>query len=558
MIPLNKDPKAIHETVIRDIVELIADGVKKHNDYDDFITIGKNKRARSFRSITKASSNLILTFPLLISDQADLESSTMIMKSHERKCAALMQMLFSALCVSSDDENVYEYLRKFHKNIDFDQDDMNVDNFVDSMDAVADHVDESYEIPDTESRFFKEWAYGLIQEDMKNLNYYKNFDVNSSIGINEYKVMGMRGSNGEATIMIPRAINEGGQRPSIRNYRRIDQHGQEYYDIQSYERDTAVYNNNQQAITNRTISQLSDRINTLSTKDAQSQKDLRYAERKSEALKRQAQAQARKADRLQRELDKQGQLGGRRMTDEPHWTVQYKNRMDAMKAAQDIAANPFVKTDVPKANELLPTMMVIHFHSYASNEPITAVIGIKAKLYPMPSQEIINRLIIRNKDNQGFHNFLRAATREISFLKDFVFAVDKAKIDALSSSKKGSDSKIWKLLEKRAIRSKIKRSLGSTNDATAITTLVVTQEEVELLKKEYKVDINRIPVIRPIMDAYNLMGVVIIDQNVESVRFLYDDGSNKYETYSYRSLERETGDQNYKKVINLMTKMVRQ
>ena len=196
-------------------------------------------------------------------------------------------------------------------------------------------------------------------------------------------------------------------------------------------------------------------------------------------------------------------------------------------------------------NTFLPD--VFKFHS-----------GIKAKLYPMPSQEIVNRLVIRNKDNHGFHNFLRAATREISFLKDFVFAVDKAKIDALSSSKKGSDSKIWKLLEKRAIKSRIRRSMGMNNDATAITSLVVTSEEVELLKKEYNVNIEKIPVIRPIMDAYNLMGVAIINQNLESVKFLYDDGSNNYETYSYRSLERETGDQNYKKVINLMTKMVRQ
>ena len=558
MIPLNKDPKAIHETVIRDIVELIADGVKKHNDYDDFITIGKNKRTRSFRSITKASSNLILTFPLLISDQADLESSTMIMKSHERKCAALMQMLFSALCVSSDDENVYEYLRKFHKNIDFDQDDMNVDNFVDSMDAVADHVDESYEIPDTESRFFKEWAYGLIQEDMKNLNYYNDFNVNSSIGINEYKVMGMKGANGEATIMIPRGINEGATRlqfPDSRNFDFTDpDQAAEFHRLS-----TAA----QQA-------QAADTRDAVSTANARASRaqahadDLEDENRKLQnklSLTKTAGRRAigdRRRLRDENERLRQQLAGGRRMSDEPHWTKQYSDRMQAMGKAHDIAANPFVKTDVPKANELLPTMMVIHFHSYASNEPITAVIGIKAKLYPMPSQEIINRLIIRNKDNQGFHNFLRAATREISFLKDFVFAVDKAKIDALSSSKKGSDSKIWKLLEKRAIRSKIRRSLGSTNDATAITTLVVTQEEVELLKKEYKVDINRIPVIRPIMDAYNLMGVVIIDQNVESVRFLYDDGSNKYETYSYRSLERETGDQNYKKVINLMTKMVRQ
>ena len=219
MNSIKQDPKAIHETVVRDIVEIIADGIKRHNDYDDFVTFGKSTRNKSFRSITKASSNLILTFPVLISDQADLESATMIMKSHERKCAAMMQMLFSALCVSSDSENVYEYLQKFHKNLDFDNDDMNVDNFVDSMDTIADRVDEA---AIEENRFFKEWAYGLIQEDMKNINYELKNSSLQSVGINEYRVFSKSGPGG--TLKVMRPINEGGLRaPNPRDYIFTDQ-----------------------------------------------------------------------------------------------------------------------------------------------------------------------------------------------------------------------------------------------------------------------------------------------------------------------------------------------
>lgn len=557
-----QNPKAIHETVIRDIVEIIADGIKQHNDYGDFVTFGKSTRNKSFRSITKASSNLILTFPVLISDQADLESATMIMKSHERKCAAMMQMLFSALSVSTDSENVYEYLQKFHKNLDFDVDDMNVDNFVDSMDTIADRVDESV---DLENRFFKEWAYSLIQEDMKNLDHHINTNL-QSVGINEYKVFSKSGPGGTLKV--------------LREDYSSSRHYGNYTDPHDQIRWDSVY----QAELSRTGSdQQATRIADLaadSNFDPASMGDLGYIEDRITQHQQGSRNALNIANQARRERDtaiagqrrlhgrltrtqnalraERGRNRGRGGTDEPHWAKVYSDRMSGMEKAHSMAANPFVKTDVPKANELLPTMMVIHFHSYASNEPVTAVIGIKAKLYPMPSQEIVNRLVIRNKDNHGFHNFLRAATREISFLKDFVFAVDKAKIDALSSSKKGSDSKIWKLLEKRAIKSRIRRSMGMNNDATAITSLVVTSEEVELLKKEHNVNIEKIPVIRPIMDAYNLMGVAIINQNLESVKFLYDDGSNNYETYSYRSLERETGDQNYKKVINLMTKMARQ
>lgn len=537
MNSLRQDPKAIHETVVRDIVEIIADGIKQHNDYDDFVTFGKSTRNRSFRSITKASSNLILTFPVLISDQADLESATMIMKSHERKCAAMMQMLFSALSVSTDSENVYEYLQKFHKNLDFDSNDMNVDNFVDSMDTIADRVDES---AIEENRFFKEWAYKLIQEDMKNLGYELKNKKLESVGINEYRVFSKSGPGG--TVKIMRPVQEGTANVDIAHYRR---NMAELQRLRNAENQWNQDRNDMQA----DLAAMNNDLNTERTRNRHSSAvidNLRGRTHRMGETIRNQRAELRNA-------------GGRssRGLDEPHWTKQYADRTSGMEKAHSMAANPFVKTDVPKANELLPTMMVIHFHSYASNEPVTAVIGIKAKLYPIPSQEIVNRLVIRNKDNHGFHNFLRAATREISFLKDFVFAVDKAKIDALSSSKRGSDSKIWKLLEKRAIKSRIRRSMGMTNDATAITSLVVTSDEVEILKKEYNVDIERISVIRPIMDAYNLMGIAIINQNLESVKFLYDDGSNNYETYSYRSLERETGDQNYKKIVNLMTKMVR-
>jgi hypothetical protein len=59
------------------------------------------------------------------------------------------------------------------------------------------------------------------------------------------------------------------------------------------------------------------------------------------------------------------------------------------------------------------------------------------------------------------------------------------------------------------------------------------------------------------MEAYNLMAMMIVDNEVQRVDFLYDDGSNKYETLSFRSLERESDNKDYKQVINLMTKMVR-
>lgn len=535
MIPYNRNPKVVHETVIRDIVEIISDGIKHKDDYDDLVVWGKGSR-HSFRSVSKATSNLTLTFPVLMSDTVDVENAIMISKSHERKCAAMMHMLFSALCVSGDEENVYDYLKQFHTNINFDGDNIDVDNFNDAMDNIADNIDESY----IEDRRFKEWAYNLIQEDMKNINHTLSNDIISEHGIDDYRVVKYRGNRGECQILYPKdsiPIKEGALPED--DYTYAKQALDAYNDAHktNYNMNTVFafdHNGNNYNFTRPRIS-TSPEYNEIYDDFQKRKANAKQHNRSLNAPRDTTITKRTELDDLQKA----------------------EHRAHTMKLNTERLTNAFVKTDVAKANELLPTMMVIHFHTYASNEPVSAVIGIKAKLYRISGQEIMNRLIVRNKDNQGFHNFLRAATRETSFFKDFVFAVDKAKIDALSSSHRGSDSRIWKLLERRAIKSRIRRGMGTANDATAITSVVITQEEVETLKKEYNVDITRGAILKPIMEAYNLMGFMIIDANIETVKFWYDDGSNNFETLSFRSLERENGDQNYKKVINLMTKMVR-
>lgn len=236
------------------------------------------------------------------------------------------------------------------------------------------------------------------------------------------------------------------------------------------------------------------------------------------------------------------------------------DRVDLNKTASEMFSKQLLDSDVKKANELQPTQMVIHFTSCGmEGDPVntSAVIGVKAKLYPIDSMDIINRIKLKNQDNNGFNKFLRASTREISFWKDFVFAIDKAKIDAISNSKRGSSSKFWKVLERRALKSKLRRSLRGTNDATAITTLVISGEEVEYLKKMENIDISKESVMRPIMESYNLMSVVIVDESMENAKFLFDTADDIYETVSFNHLEREASDNNYKKVVNLMTKLSR-
>ena len=98
--------------------------------------------------------------------------------------------------------------------------------------------------------------------------------------------------------------------------------------------------------------------------------------------------------------------------------------------------------------------------------------------------------------------------------------------------------------------------MGMANTASAITSLVLTKEDVEYLKKTEGIDLENQGIIKKIMDSYNLISFVITDDSMQIAKFLFDNGEGIFEEISYESLERQ-GDDNYKKVINLMSKMQR-
>lgn len=424
-----KEPKYIHETIVRDIVDVVSD-VKNAQELGSFANSKK-----SFRSVASASSNLTLVFPVLISNAISIEAAGMICKAIERKCVVMLQMLFSAYCID-DAQDAVDYLSKFHTNLDTSRG-ITMDNLIDALDKYVIDAEESGKMTTDQIANYK-----AITEDMKNLDFY-----------------------------LPDSVNEN----SLNNF------------VFHYGEDTPT-------------------------------------------------------------MIHEAPMTG----EKDYWATR--------KSANDYFNKQITPTDIKKANELVPTMMTIHFISTGADgmEPIESgdiMIGIKAKLYPIDSADLINRVKLKNQDNNGFNKFIRATTREISFFKDFVFAIDKARLDAISQSRRGSSSKFWKVLERRSTKSKLRRSLGMTNDASAITTLTMSQEEVEYLRKTENIDVTNPNVIRPIMEAYNLMGVVIVDEAQEVASFLFDSGDDMYEQISFTNLERESTDGSYKKIINLMTKM---
>lgn len=476
--------KAIHETIIKDIVDILLD-VK---DMDEMqFALGKNK---SFKSISSATANLICVFPVVVDRSMSIESAQMATKAYERDAVAMLQMLFSAFTIT-DAKNAKEYLSKFHTNMNL-SGSITMDNFVDMVDQIADKLDEASGISlDRE-------VYDVVKEDLKNLNFYlEDYESINDTPISSYKVMPKSKIFRETTV-----INEAKGKPG-RNGRRNNSNNNNW--------NSAGQNSTQTRNINQNITTHNYNHNDGET--------------------------------TQRKIN-----------------VSVSSQDQKMKNYADFYKNQVLDTDIKKSNELMPTLMVINFLTPTDDgsdviNVNNAVIGVKAKMYPADPTDIIERIASKNKDNNGLNNFIRATTREISFWKDFVFAIDRAKLDAISTSRRGSSSPIWKLLERRALKSRLRRTFRMANDATAITALAISQNTAEALKIQENINIENPGTARSIMDSFNLMEICIMDEALEIGKFIKDNGDDIYEEISFSSLERESSDGTYKKVVNLMTKM---
>ena len=422
----------IHETIVRDIVDLI--NTARNTDFIDL------KNDVSIKSISHASDAMTLVVPIPTSTAVSVSSASMVAKSIERKYATMLQMVFSAININNSDNGI-DYLRRFHTNLKMD-DKLSLDSYMDFMASLP--LDESVNPIEYKNE---------LRSVMEDLKYHTSY-------------------------LVKEAFNP----VSLSDYRLVNTYGREKIIHKNKKITTSIY-----------------------------------------------------------EVDLSDDLDFRRE-----------------KNYNDVVKNQLIATDVKKANEIVPTMMVVNFVNMVDGvEKVESsmVIGVKAKIYPINSEDMMERLYSKNQDRNGFLKLIRATTREISFFKDFIFAIDKAKIDALSSSRRGSSSKIWKILERRAVKSRLRRALMQPNDASAISVICISQEEVEYLKKNFNVHVDNARVIRPIMESYNLMGVVIVDELNEVCKLIFDTGNDEYEKVSFRSMEKESSDNDFRKMINLMTKM---
>ena len=179
------------------------------------------------------------------------------------------------------------------------------------------------------------------------------------------------------------------------------------------------------------------------------------------------------------------------------------------------------------------------------------VAGVKCRMVATSSTDIAERLLSTNKTQMSFKNFIRGTTGEIRFVRDFILAMDQQKLDAFNDVKKGEAAKLWSVLKKRSVKNNIRSIQRDKNDATSITTLVVSQDTVNYMISTANFDISNPKNAKTIMDRYNFLCLVIADETNEVAKFMYD-GNSDFESISYLVLGREAKDKELRKATDLL------
>lgn len=226
-------------------------------------------------------------------------------------------------------------------------------------------------------------------------------------------------------------------------------------------------------------------------------------------------------------------------------TADNKSMKDTLKASS--GSSDIKDTDIKKVNNMMPSVLVLKLQNEKNGVTTNVAVGVKAKIQYVPQDEVIYRISSKNKDKNMLFNLIRSTTREISFLKDFVFALDKAKLDAIKIQK--SSNTVWKILERRAVRNRV-RTFNNDGSYGGIVSLVISADTLATLNKEYDFKAT-ISEVENLISQYNLLAFFVADDVNERATYLFDDASRQFTTVSYTALEK-TDSKDYKKIINLL------
>lgn len=540
----------LNEGAFSQIIDLVQSAVKVGNDISDkksnYRTNFNRRQSDKFKrtsSIARASRDLVMSFPTICSDVISYQTAAMINKAVERKNVSMVQMVAAANHLQGFSGK--DVIDQLHTNMGVTY---NVDDYVDAVLALGDTFGES------SVRTINGELYSAIAEDCRvsflasmNRRYpVSNFSENS---INDFKIK-------DAYTTNPVIVNEAHGKNA-----KIDTN--KYADKFRDNKNQSDYNWNKlnwdKQKTALDYEYKQDRDKVADKKYGQDYGYRKARDKKNDAKDREKFEYEKERDSVRDAKDRE--------------KFEYEKERDLARDARDaqfdanakidskhaLLTRQLLDSDVKKINELVPSLIVLRYQIADPNKDASGVntfiqdefvAGVKSRLICVPSQEILDRVIYMGKSGVDMKSIIKATTGETSFSKDFLAGIQQAKIDAKKDSKLSKTNPIWRSLQARSNRSKLNRLTRSSNGAAAITTLVITNEEVNLAADESGVDLSNPVIAAKFMESYNLMALVIVDEQNEFAKFIYD-GDVYFEDIAFSSLERDN-DRSYKQMINLI------
>jgi len=221
-----------------------------------------------------------------------------------------------------------------------------------------------------------------------------------------------------------------------------------------------------------------------------------------------------------------------------------------------LADKVLTDNDVKKSNELVPTTLHIRVKILGPDKTdggyLDFIIGVKATMHPINSDEMVTNIINGCKSNNKFFDFIRWTSGEISFFKDFVFNIKEIKDDVVNRS--AGSSPWWITLKRRRALAKIKSAIMLPTQILPNASIVLSMEEVEYIKTNYGYDLMNPDFVDKVMQTYFLLGFVVVDNSTQIAHFMFD-GKNNFESVTFNGLEKEnSNDKTFKEMLKLVNR----
>lgn len=522
------------------------DVMKVANGLSNVATGAKNNNAGkySYSSIAKAASKLIAVFPILASRTVSKEAMNMVSKYIEQISCQFFMLALQQANISTARDGI-SYLKQFHQNLNIGDD--NTDAIIAAMQSWIDAYNQGTAESATAMDYFADQLLEAVDDpfmmqsdpveikstDLRDLMHMMN--ENANIEFYDTKL-----NNLSIDDYVTREFADGKYSVSVSPYTSINE--VKAYKASRQEREKQEENRHaeqRQKESNRHDEERQREENRHN--ERMHQESNRHNEQRKREENRKAEADRKYYDDQMDKYDK--------------YNAEENNRRAALVTNANVKI--LKDQDIKKMNNAVPSILIVKFYrqgdlgSDVSTVATEFLIGVKAKIVPVTTSEILRRIMNDNKDGQKFLKFMRVITGELK-ASDVMLGLSRVTDDVLSYKTKGARGEIWTLLQNRAVAAKQQLRQGQHNDFSAITTVVISQQDADELYHEENFDINNPKNAIHFMKSYNLMGFAIVDDSNEVLHLLMDNGSKYFEDISYTMLERETSDGTYKKLINLM------